>query len=325
MSMCNLLDHSDLISVVVPVYNVELYLAQCINSILSQTYKNLEIILIDDGSTDSSPQICDEFALEDGRIKVIHQKNGGLSDARNTGISLCTGKYIAFIDSDDFVDYEYFSFLHRLIRSGEYQISICNPYPFKNEKDIAYRPMKETIKEMNGTEALEIMLYQRHFDTSAWGKLFLRELFSNIRFPTGKIFEDMGTIYKTLLVSSNVIFSNKELYFYRQRTSSISGGYYNKRKADYLKFAEEIYEKVSNEYISLIPAAASRCVSVASQLMSQAVEYGDDDDAKIYYKKICQYRKGLLCNKHVRFKNRVAVVLSYLGYTAFSHALKLFL
>ena len=115
-----------LVSVILPVYNVEKYLIKCLDSVIRQTYQKLEIILVDDGSTDSSGKICDEYANKDGRIKVFHKKNGGLSDARNYGIERSTGEYLAFIDSDDYVDDDYIEFLMNLTESGKYKISLCS-------------------------------------------------------------------------------------------------------------------------------------------------------------------------------------------------------
>lgn len=314
---------NDLISVIVPVYNVESYLERCVDSILKQTYRQLEIILIDDGSTDNSGLICDSYALKDKRIKVIHKENGGLSDARNAGIDYCKGKYVTFVDSDDFLDKTYVAFLYYLIQQGDYQISICNPKYYFDEDLITSWSGKEIIKEMDNIEALKIMLYQQYYDTSAWGKLYEKQLFSSVRFPKGKLFEDLGTIYKIMLISKNVIFSNRELYYYQQRNTSISGEKYNERKKDYLEFAEQIFNDVNEEYPVLKLAAASRCVSVASHLSMQTTDLGLEEENKFYYSKICQYRKGLLSDSGVRIKNKIIVFISYFGYTVFSSVLKI--
>lgn len=314
-------NNDDLISVIVPVYNVESYLDRCIESILKQTYCQLEIILIDDGSTDNSGSMCDTYSSKDKRVKVIHKENGGLSDARNVGIDACKGKYITFVDSDDFLDKTYIAFLYYLIRQGEYQISICNPkYYYDGDQIIAWNG-KEVIKKMNNIEALKIMLYQQYYDTSAWGKLYEKHLFSSVRFPKGRLFEDLGTIYKIMLLSKNVIFSNRELYYYQQRNTSISGEKYNDRKKDYLEFAEQIFSEVKEEYPELKLAAASRCVSVASHLSMQSIDLKKEN--KLFYSKICQYRKGLLNDSDVRIKNKIIVFISYFGYTTFSRILRI--
>lgn len=175
-----------LISVIVPVYNVEKYLPKCIESICGQTFHNLEIILVDDGSTDDSGKICDSYKEKDARICVVHKKNGGLSDARNVGIDKCNGEYIAFIDSDDYVMRDYFEYLYALVERYDSDISICNcsyVYDGAESVDKNFKPLEMNMKSH---EALGIMLYQNYYDTSAllspehYGAVALVMVFINI-------------------------------------------------------------------------------------------------------------------------------------------------
>lgn len=309
----------ELISVIVPVYNVEDYVEKCIESIINQTYKNLEIILVDDGSIDSSGKICDELAQKDKRIRVIHKENGGLSNARNIGMQNAAKEgYYAFVDSDDYLNKEYLMVLYNLMKSGKYKISICNSLDV-DEKGKSIRSKKETglLLSMNGLEALKIMLYQKYYDTSAWGKLFDKNLFSEISFPEEKLFEDLGTIYKIMLRANGVIFLDRKLYNYVHRKNSISGDDYNFRKNDYLEFAEEIYEKVTNDYPALKNAAASRCISVASHLMLQ-MYCNNKNEYKLQryymYNKITKYRKGLIFDKNIRKKNKIMIFGSFMPF-----------
>lgn len=310
-----------LISVVIPVYNVKAYIRKCVESVNNQTYRNLEIILVDDGSTDGSNKICDDLALEDDRVLVIHKKNGGLSDARNVGINKAKGKYITFIDSDDYVSNDYIEYLYNLLSNTNSDISICNPiYIYENkEKDIKDSIQNETIvKKMNSIEALEMMLYQNYYDTSAWGKLYKIELFQDIRYPVGMLFEDMGTTYKLFLKSTNIVFGNAEKYYYLQRVNSISNNIFNYKKMDYLKFAEEIYNYVEKEIPKIKNCASARVISVACNILLQLPE---EDKYRLVkkklYCKIVEKRKGLIFDKNVRKKNKVIILLSYFPYKVF--------
>lgn len=315
------MDKSGQISVVIPVYNVEKYLEKCLDSVVRQTYKDLEIILVDDGSTDRSGAICDKYANSDNRIIVIHQSNGGLSDARNKGINIATGRYIGFIDSDDYVSDDYFEVLHKLITSGPYQISICNPlYVYESDDEILPNKKIGKCMCMTSEDALATMLYQNYYDTSAWGKLYERRLFDDVKYPEGRLYEDLGTTYKLILKSENVIFIDKELYFYLQRDNSISAMKYNHRKDDYLFFAEEIFQEVQEKNLGIKNAAGSRCISVACNLLLQM--YGVDKELlkskrSKMYDIIVKYRKGLITDNKVRRKNKLIIFLSYLPFCVF--------
>ena len=182
----------------IPIYNVKNYLAKCVDSILNQTYKNLEIILVNDGSTDGSEIICEELKKKDKRIRIINQKNGGLSSARNTGIRNANGKYIQFVDSDDWIDYECIEELHNCIYKDNSDISICGiimSFP-DCEKKMNWFGENACI---NKEEALEGLLRNSIISSHAWNKLYKRKLFKDIEFPVGKIYEDVRMMYKVFL------------------------------------------------------------------------------------------------------------------------------
>ena len=230
----------NLISVIVPVYNVEKYLSKCIQSIINQTYKNLEIILIDDGSQDNSSKFCDEYSLKDSRISVIHKKNGGLSSARNVGLSNAHGDYITFIDSDDWIDQNMISTLFNIINQEKSDISICNYFLAYNE-EIQIQKDKIEIKNFSNIEALK-KLYDEKLKivmTIACCKLFKREFFNNINFPDGRIHEDEFTTYKLLYKAEKISYTNKKFYYYRQRKDSIMNSAFNKKKLDIIYALEE--------------------------------------------------------------------------------------
>lgn len=213
----------ELISVIVPVYKVEKYINRCVNSILEQTYKNIEIILVDDGSPDKCPKICDEYLLIDKRIKVIHKKNGGLSEARNVGLKLATGKYLTFIDSDDWIKKDFIERLYILLKRSDADISICNYAKVYDGRDCILDHQNYDF-ELSNIKALEYMMGELYSQmVVAWGKLYRNHLFDEVIFPVGKIHEDEFTTYKLLYASKKVIYTSQQLLFYWQRDDSIMG------------------------------------------------------------------------------------------------------
>lgn len=228
----------DLISVVIPVYNVEKYVEECIISVINQTYTNIEIILVDDGSKDSSGKICDLYSKKDSRIKVIHKENGGLSDARNAGIDEARGKYITFIDSDDYVDEKYIEVLYESLTSSNAQMSQCGIKKFYENgttEDIYYS--SDCVKS---SKEFLLDTYNAHWDNVVvWNKMYLLDSFKNIKFPKGKIHEDEYTTYKIVYDLNRISITSQILYHYRQTLNSITGKKYNIKRLDILEALEE--------------------------------------------------------------------------------------
>ena len=210
-----------MISVVVPIYNVSKYLPKCIESILHSTYKNLEVILVDDGSTDECPTICDDYAKKDSRIKVIHKKNGGLSDARNKGLDIATGEYISFIDSDDYIDADLYESVIKEFDENIDVVVFGRYIEYETKTDISI-PDKNCV--MTGKDALIDLASFKGFDMAAWDKIYKRSIIGNLRFPFGKKNEDYYLTYKLLDNAKNVKFIQKPFYHYVQRQNSISRG-----------------------------------------------------------------------------------------------------
>ena len=238
---------SKLISIIVPVYNVEKYIEKCIDSIINQTYKNLEIILVDDGSKDNSGKICDEYSKKDSRIKVIHKVNGGLSDARNHGLQIATGDYIGFVDSDDYIAEDMFETLYNLSEEKNADISIVSFYEYYNGKLIGVRDSKEEII-MNKIEAIKELLIDNRIQSYAWNKLFKKELFENQRFPTGKNFEDIATTLLLFEKSEKVVLYEEPKYYYLRRDDSIVGIRNTKTYTDYLEVIYDKYVYLKDKY-----------------------------------------------------------------------------
>lgn len=210
-----------MISVVVPVYNVEKYLSRCIESIINQTYWDFEILLIDDGSTDSSAEICKMYLAKDKRIKYIRKINGGLSDARNVGLVLSEGEYITFIDSDDFIHDSYLEYLYTVLVEHNADIVCCNHIETSMD-EIVLEEKEENIICMSGHEACaRVVSDLAPMLTSAWGSLYKKSCIENIRFPFRRLHEDVATTYKYYLNSQKVIYSDRRLYAYYQRPDSI--------------------------------------------------------------------------------------------------------
>ncbi|WP_424475223.1 glycosyltransferase family 2 protein [Oceanobacillus kimchii] len=211
----------ELISIIIPVYNVEQYIHRCVDSVISQTYKKLEIILVNDGSTDNSGVICNEYKSKDSRISVIHKTNGGLSDARNKGIDQASGRLITFLDSDDWVEMNYIEHLYWLLQSNESDISICE-FMKVSSNDIIIQDNQFKVKNYSKLESLRELATKRSVNfTVAWGKLYKAYLFKDIRYPFGKIHEDEFTTYKLLFKSEKISFSDSKLLYYWQRDDSI--------------------------------------------------------------------------------------------------------
>lgn len=205
----------DLISVVIPVYNVEKYFKRCIDSVLKQTYQNIEIIIVDDGSKDSSGSLCDEYEKKDSRIAVFHKENGGLSSARNFGLEKALGRYICFIDSDDFIDENYITIMYNKMIKSDADICYCKSINFTDETKINLKVENEKTVIIDKEEAIKQLLLKngliKNYIPHA---LYKKVLFDNIRFPIGSNFEDIATTYKILDASKKIIVTNKILYYY---------------------------------------------------------------------------------------------------------------
>lgn len=209
-----------LISVIVPVYNVEKYLDKCLDSLVNQTYKNLEIILVNDGSTDNSSIICNNWSIKDNRIKVIDKANGGLSDARNVGIDNSNGEYIVFVDSDDWIDINFISSLY--VQIDKYEADIAASTIVKSYDDHEEtQPINDEKRVFTSEEAMDTLLSGRDFCAVAWNKLYKRNIIGSIRFPVGKIHEDEFFTYKVIANAKKLILVPEAIYYYRQRTGSI--------------------------------------------------------------------------------------------------------
>lgn len=244
------------ISIIVPVYNVEKYLEKCVDSILNQTFKDFEVILVDDGSPDNSGTICDQYAEADSRVRVIHKENGGLSSARNAGIDVARGKYLGFIDSDDYIAEDMYELLYNNIVREKADLSICGIYDVYDDKKIIE---KERIQQtVSSLEAMKIIFEGNNISVHAVNKLYKRGLFSGVRYPVGKYHEDSFIIVDLLDRCNNVVIDSQQKYYYLHRSESINTEKFTPKQFDFIDAWEENEKKVYGRNSELDVAAHQR-------------------------------------------------------------------
>ena len=304
-----------LISVVIPVFNVEKYLEKCVDSVLVQSYDNFEVILIDDGSTDSSGKICDRYAEKDSRISVYHKLNGGLSDARNYGVAHANGDLISFIDSDDYVTADYLDYLWYLMDKYHCDISCAAP---KSVYDGAVAFLKEdNIKEakLDTGRALERICC---VSFGAWARLYKKQILLKHPFPVGKLYEDIATVYKLIDECEEVAFSDKQVYVWLQREGSITHAGINERQLDIFWALDELYDFMCKSYAAYKNAASYRYIMETIDFLSRVFNHCNEADKKKYFtiarkKALPHLKEASECWK-ASFRFKIASLGIYAGY-----------
>ena len=314
--------HDDLVSIIVPIYNVAQYLERCISSLLNQSYSKIEIILVDDGSTDSCPDICENFKSIDTRINVIHKKNGGLSDARNVGIKHANGEWYVFVDSDDCVAPNFVEVLYNLVSEYECEIAGCSFSRFSEK--IPETPIfdSEKISIYSGLEMLNRIYSSNHQtyleSTVAWNKIYSKNLFDNTEYPKGKIHEDEATTYKLYYLSEKVAWIDCGLYYYFQNQSGIMGTKFSVKRLDYL---DALYERYLFFKEHDLPLLADITIN---RLYIYFVDYFSIEPEKVcdfddFYNRLVElyklYRKEFLVG-NLCLKTKIRVIASYLNLNA---------
>lgn len=260
-----------LVSVIVPIYKVEEYLDDCVQSLLKQTYANIEILLVDDGSPDSCGKMIDMYASQDNRIIPIHKSNGGLSSARNEGLRYSKGDYVAFVDSDDVVDQLYIEKLLECIKNSMSEIAVCRFDMFREEVPTSSSYVDDMCIYNRETALLE-MFKNDSIGWGAWNKLYKMDLFREVRYPVGMICEDKATTYKLILQSGKIAFTQNVLYHYRIRESSISGQHSEQYSLDSVRINNMIEEDLSGIHSSIL-ANEARAYSAKCAFMLYANAY----------------------------------------------------
>ena len=302
---------NELISIIVPVYNVEQYLEKCVDSIINQTYKNLEIILVDDGATDSSSKLCDKLAKIDNRIKVYHKENGGLSDARNYGVERATGDYIGFVDSDDYIDSEMYEELYEAIKKENVDVVECNLkiiYPDRVELFTEQKYYNVYTKQ----EYLEEYLKIEKIFGSACVRLIKSDIAKKLKFPVGKLYEDTYYAYDLIEKVDRYVIMNNPYYNYLMRENSITNTKFNPRIFDLIEIVEKFRKTTYENYPGLKEAADCRKMyayfSVLNSILLEE-NYRDNE----YYSEILSYFKrnyiSLLKNKYINRNRKLSVIL----------------
>lgn len=303
-----------LISIILPIYNIEAYLPTCMRSVFAQTYENLEIIMVDDGSTDRCPDLCEQYRKKDHRVVVYHKCNGGLSDARNYGIARAKGEYITCIDPDDYVDPDYVEYLYSLIRRYGVLMSICQHqvhYANGQVKDLGQNG-EEVLKTKR---CLKRMLYHDVIDTSAWAKLYHKSLFQTVQYPKGKIFEDIGTTYALMMQCSKIAVGYESKYHYRFHPQSIVNGAFSVRKLDLIEMTDRMAKDVLQKYPDLEQAVLRRRVYARFSTLNQMLQtdqYPEEKQKLIRF--IQRYQKNILRDRLAPKRDKLAILLLGISY-----------
>lgn len=266
---------SILVSIIIPVYNVEEYLEQCLDSVINQTYKNLEIWLVDDGSKDSGGKICDEYKELDSRIRVIHKENGGLSSARNVALDLMKGEYVYFLDSDDFISLDLIETYIDLAEKYNVDVIMGTFYEFYGNIDTKGHINPDIHPEkFSKTEALKLMLLDEKLYHAASGPLFKSDLYTDIRFPVGMLYEDYATTYYVILKCQSVLYIDDNRYYYRMRPGSIMNSKVTERDMVILDIADNISNDIVKEYPELENYAIRKKIVVNLKFYSRILDTG---------------------------------------------------
>lgn len=305
------------ISVIIPVYNVEKYLSRCMRSLLNQSFSDFEILLIDDGSTDKSGRLCDMYSEKFDLIKTYHKVNGGLSDARNYGIDRAKGKYITFIDPDDFVHKDYLRTLFELIQEDDVQVSCISGIRYLEGSKIpsAGNCPGYTVDTVDG---LRNMLIREGFGVSAWGKLFERDLFKKVRFPTGKVYEDIFTIPYVIAKSPKISYKSEYMYYYFVRKGSITHEKFDSRDFMMLEGLNKLSKFIMTNYPELIDAMKCRYIWDILSLINKAC---NTKEYKKLVKKIIsnnnKFWNSALENTYLDKRRKIQVILINMSITMY--------
>lgn len=303
-----------LISVIVPIYKVEQYLDKCIDSIVNQTYKNLEIILVDDGSPDNCPQMCDEWAKKDDRIIVIHKENGGLSDARNAGLNIANGEYISFVDSDDWVDIQMYQVLYDAIIATKSDIASCGAKRIWSDG----RPSCELVEvnsdyTLEQEDAMAALITSNGLIQTVWNKLYKRNVVNGIMYPVGLIHEDEFWSWRVISRAKRVAVLKESFYNYLQRDDSIMGAGFSKRSLLVVKAKIERQLFIEEIMPNLTDVGRLDLTYTCMHLGIQILKSMNHKDAIHFMKQLkCTIRKYPISKKHLRIlslKQRLHVQL----------------
>lgn len=307
---------NELVSIIVPVYNTEKYLNKCLNSILTQTYKNIEVILINDGSTDNSLKVCKEYEKKDKRIKLINKENEGLSATRNLGILTAKGKYIGFIDSDDFIEEDMFKNLYEDMINNNSDISICE---MTNSEKYLKENKTTKVEVLNNKEAIFKLLYDNEINNYAGNKLIKKEMFENIKFPIGRKFEDLAIMHYLIEKAKTITYNSYIGYHYIQRPGSITKSISESYLTDYLWATDVFISTIKENHKELTKEIDSTYAKYIVNIFSGCTKgrlkafYNCEKMKQKYkiYKNICKDLGLKEALKKLNFKHKCFAILLF--------------
>ena len=308
----------DLVSIIVPIYNIEKYVKRCIDSLINQSYYKIEIVLVDDGSRDASGQICDEYEKTDGRIKVYHKCNEGVSAARNYGINLCKGSYITFVDGDDYVDKDYIKRLYNDLISTNSDIAVC---AWKRVTEEYYEKKKENVKVERNLYILDAkgivchMLLQKIYSGGVCCVLYKRDLWKDTKFPYGK--RHAEDVYVNSIILTEIdrcALTRDELYFYYTRSDSTQNACYSDDKMEEYEMLSEVKKIIDYKFPELSEATTNRLLSGCFHILFfMGNKSLDTDNAKLLINTIKKHRVKMITGCQVNKKVKFACILSFFG------------
>lgn len=316
-----------LVSVIIPIYKTQSYLRRCVDSVLTQTHKNLEIILVDDGSPDRCAEICDEYAKKDGRIRVIHKENEGVSRARNRGIETASGEYLTFVDSDDYVSEKYVEYLLSLFGEAENcAITACNHFILgRNRLQKASNGKNEKIC-FTRRDAFESLLYHEEIDVSPWAKMYRRSVFGTVRFPEGVRYEDTGVFGEILEQTRCLVFGSEAAYYYVQHRGSFVNSGFSAERLDYIRAVEQL----TKHAIQCDPCLEAACERRMVHAKCSTLRYmkncppGFEKIRDQLREEILAQGSRILKDARAPKRDKIAVILLKLGYAPFFRSWELY-
>ena len=308
------------LSIIVPVYKVEPYLRKCLESILAQTFTDFELIIINDDSPDTCPRICEEYKRKDNRIIVLHQKNGGLAAARNAGLNIAKGKYLGFVDSDDYIAPEmYQTLISEMERTGS-DLVICDNYRVSADSVVIQSWLPES-RTFNRQEAMFYFLTDK-IGSQAWNKLYKRELFDDIRFPVGRFYEDIATTFLYVHRCGNVVYTKVPLYCYTIRPESISYQFNPDRMHHIFMGFKERFQFAQAEYSPYADHSLKLMVEHGLLACYQAVAAGNDSVYRDVQTCFSRIRTKIVYSRTLPLKRKLQALCLSISGPVYCHIIK---
>ena len=302
------------VSIIIPVYNVKKYLLRCLDSVANQSYRDLEVILVDDGSTDGSGEMCEEYASRDTRFQVIRQENRGQAAARNHAAKRATGEFIAFVDSDDYACGDYVEYLVRLQQKYNTDVVIARGGYAYEDRPLPNYPKEDADFLLTAEETLIKLNYNIGMGAMPWAKLFRRNLILSNPFPEGRIYEDLATIYKLVGSCREIAYGRRRIYYWTQRAGSTMRSAFNERQLAAFVATREQMEYMERNYPTVIPSVKARHMTKIVELMPMAMKSANSREAYGVLKKEMIYYDEVMKDKKVRTSQKIRLKAIKMGY-----------